>query len=106
MIKYTKYKMGIYSDGTIFGIKLFLISDNGVNVLYEKQYEEIMTDEQKQQVYEFCQELPKNVMNKLEIHIYTNCQDTYESCNNAVYRMWYSICLEHFLQEFNMVKNE
>jgi hypothetical protein len=98
--------MGFYSDGTIFGIKLFSISDDCVNILYEKLYQEIMTDEQKQYVYNFCQSLPKNIMNKLEIRIYTNCQDTYESCNNVVYKMWYPINLDDFLQEFNTLKNE
>ena len=42
------YKMGIYDNGNIFGIKMYNFNDDDfANILFEKTYNEIMSDEEK-----------------------------------------------------------
>ena len=40
--------MGIYDSGKIFGIRIYnFIDDDFANILFEKTYNEIMSDEEK-----------------------------------------------------------
>ena len=40
--------MGIYDNGNIFGIKMYNFNDDDfANILFEKTYNEIMSDEEK-----------------------------------------------------------
>ena len=51
------YKMGIYDSGIIFGIKMYNFNDDDFsNILFEKTYDEIMSDEEKKKVYLFYTE--------------------------------------------------
>ena len=57
--------MGIYDSGKIFGIRIYnFIDDDFANILFEKTYNEIMSDEDKKEAYLFYTKLN----NKNEIH--------------------------------------
>jgi hypothetical protein len=57
--------MGIYTNGTIFGIKIYNFNDDDfANILLEKKYDEIMSNEQMSEAYLFYTKLN----NKNEIH--------------------------------------
>jgi hypothetical protein len=56
--------MGIYDDGNILGIRIYNFNDDLSNILFEKTYNNIMSDEEKKEAYLFYNELN----NKNEIH--------------------------------------
>jgi hypothetical protein len=92
------YKMGIYDNGNIFGIKIYNFNDHDfANILFEKTYNEIMSDEEKKKVYLFYTELN----NKDEIHFqyYTECSSTY---GEGFFLMWYPMSLNLFLEKFGV----
>ena len=50
--------MGIYDSGRILGIKIYNFNDDEfANVLFEKTYSEIISDEEKKKAYLFYSEL-------------------------------------------------
>jgi hypothetical protein len=52
------YNMGIYDSGSVFGIKMYNFNDDDfANILFEKIYTEIMSDEEKKETYLFYSEL-------------------------------------------------
>ena len=52
------YNMGIYDSGSVFGIKIYNFNDDDfANILFEKIYTEIMSDEEKKETYLFYSEL-------------------------------------------------
>ena len=51
--------MGIYSNGSIFGILIYTLNDDNynINILFEEKYDEIMSHEQIRETYLFYKEL-------------------------------------------------
>ena len=99
--------MGIYDNGSIYGIKIYYLiddndnyNDNFVNILFEKTYNEIMSDEEKKKAYLFYTELN----NKTEIHFqyYTECSTTY---GKGIFFRWYPMSLNRFLELFTFECN-
>ena len=86
------YKMGIYDSGKIFGIKMYNFNED---ILFEKTYNEIMSDEEKKKAYLFYTKLN----NKTEISYYTECSSTY---GGGVFLMWYPMSLNLFLEKFGI----
>ena len=91
--------MGIYSSGDIYGIKIYLINDNDVNVLFEIKMDTIMSDEKKKEAKLFYNRLSENDRTKVRFEIYTECSSTY---NNEVFMMWEQITLDFFIQKFSI----
>jgi hypothetical protein len=90
--------MGIYVSGTLYGIRIHTINEEGhSNIVYEKQYEERMTVEQKREVQTEYEMLDKNDIFLFEI--YTECISTYEK-ENETCLMWYPISIQSFLEIF------
>jgi hypothetical protein len=90
--------MGIYDSGKFFGIRIYNFIDNDndfANILFEKTYNEIMTDEEKKEAYLFYSEL--NNKNEIHFKYYTECSSTYD---NGIFFMWYPISLNLFLEKF------
>ena len=57
--------MGIFSNGSIFGIRVYNFNEDDIsNILFEKIYNKIMSDEEKKNAYLFYNDLN----NKDEIH--------------------------------------
>ena len=89
--------MGIYENGTIYGIKMYQFNDDDLeNVLFEEKYEEIMNHSQINEAYLFYTMLN----NKKEIHFkyYTECSSTYDT---GTFFMWYPMSLKLFLEKFD-----
>ena len=84
--------MGIYDSGKIFGIKMYNFNED---ILFEKTYNEIMSDEEKKKAYLFYTKLN----NKTEIFYYTECSSTY---GGGVFLMWYPMSLNLFLEKFGI----
>ena len=94
--------MGIYDSGRIFGIKMYDFNDDDdfSNILFERTYNEIMSNEEKKKVYlfyTFYTEL--NTNNKIRFQYYTECSSTY---GKGTFLMWYPISLDIFLEKFNV----
>jgi len=83
--------MGIYSNGSIFGIGIY----NFNNTLFEQTYNVLMNDEQKKKAYLFYTELTNK--NDLFFRIYTECSSTY---NTELFMMWHPISFDIFLEKF------
>jgi hypothetical protein len=96
--------MGIYSNGTIFGIIIFnFTNDNFSNVLFEKKYDKMMTATQKEQAYIFYTSLDTD--GAYYFQICTECTSTYDISNTPKIQMaWYPLSLDAFLSKFSPVK--
>ena len=92
--------MGIYSNGTIFGITIYNFNDDHSNILFKRKYNELMNDEQKKEAYLFYNGL--NDKNNIFFKIYTECSSTLNIRDTATFMTWYRISLEEFLQLFNV----
>ena len=90
--------MGIYSNGSIFGITLYKVDVDGcIDVLFEKMCSEMMSNEEKKEAYLFYTELN----NKHEVHFkyYIECSSTYST---GKFFMWYKMSLDIFLEKFKV----
>ena len=121
--------MGIYSNGTIFGIKIYTFADNDADfstTLYEQVYDTIMSAEQKLESYVFYTELAQgfaesrersksaksvgfgrdevlyknNQSDQLRFQVYTKCISTLEPNDTETFMSWWPISLEQFLKHF------
>ena len=90
--------MGIYNNGSIFGIRIYNFDDDDFsNILFEKTYNEIMSDEEKIKAYLFYTEL--NNKNGIHFAYYTECSSTYDE---GLFLMWHPLSLNLFLEKFSI----
>ena len=89
--------MGIYSNGSIFGIQMYNFNDDISNILFEEKYDEIMSYNQMREAYLFYNNL--NDKNNIFFQIYTECTSTL-SYNRENCMMWYPMTLNVFLEKF------
>jgi len=90
--------MGIYDNGSIFGIKIYNFNnDDFANVLLEKTSSEIMSYEEREKAYLFYTEL--NNKNEIHFQYYTECSSTY---GKESFLMWYPMSLNLFLEKFSV----
>lgn len=90
--------MGIYENGTILGIKIYNFNEDDIsNILFEKTYNESMSNEEKKKAYLFYNEL--NNKNEISFQYYTKCSSTY---GKGTFLMWYPISLNLFLEKFGV----
>ena len=90
--------MGIYYNGSIFGIQIYDFNDNDVsNILFEEKYDEVMSYQQMREAYIFYTEL--NNKNELRFQYYTECSSTYDK---GTFFNWYPISLDIFLEKFGV----
>ena len=92
--------MGIYSSGSIFGIRIYYFNDNDIsNILFEEKYDEVMSYQQMREAYIFYYIL----YDKNEIHFktYTECISTLSN-NKDKFMMWYPLTLDTFLEKFGV----
>lgn len=91
--------MGIYNNGSIFGIKMYNFNDDidVDNILFEKIYNEIMSDEEKKKAYLCYTEM--NNKNEIQFQYYTECSSTY---GEGFFLMWIPMSLKLFLEKFGI----
>ena len=90
--------MGIYDNGSIFGIRIYNFNDDDVaNILFEKTYNEILNDEEKKEAYLFYTGL--NHKNEIRFQYYTECSSTYRK---GTYFDWYPLSLDLFVEKFSI----
>jgi hypothetical protein len=91
--------MGIYDNGSIFGIRIYNFNDDDfANILLEKTYNEIISDEEKKAAYLFYTEL--NNKNEIRFQYYTECSSS--SYGEGSFLMWYPLSLNLFLEKFGI----
>ena len=94
--------MGIYDNGTMWGIRIYNLNDNDFsNTLFERTYDVIMSDEQKKEAFLFYSELNNK---EVSFQIRTECSSTYDKHNHAKYLSWYPLSLNLFLEKFGDCK--
>ena len=94
--------MGIYTNGSIFGIMMYTVgsdTDDTIITLFTKQYDMILSDEEKKEAYTFYTELIDK--NDICFKFYTECTSTHD-LKNKNYMMWHPMTLKHFLDNFNI----
>ena len=90
--------MGIYSNGSIFGIQIYNFNDDDIsNILFEEKYDEVMSYTQMREAYLFYTNL--NDKNNIFFKIYTECTSTL-SYNKHNFMMWHPLSLDTFLEKF------
>ena len=88
--------MGIYNNGTIFGIRIYNFNDDECsNILFEEKYIEVMSHEQMKEAYLFYTEL--NNKDGIHFQYYTECFSTY---GEGTFLMWHPLSLNMFLEKF------
>jgi len=88
--------MGIYNNGTIFGIRIYNFNDDECsNILFEEKYIEVMSHEQMREAYLFYTEL--NNKDGIHFQYYTECFSTY---GEGTFLMWHPLSLNMFLEKF------
>jgi hypothetical protein len=92
--------MGIYNNGSIFGIKIYNFNDDDfANILFEEKYDEKMSYGQMREAYLFYTEL--NNKNELRFQYYTECSSTI-SYGKDNFMMWQPFPLDTFLEKFGV----
>lgn len=92
--------MGIYSDGGIFGIKMYTFNDDNIcNILFEKKYDQVMSSIQMREAFLFYNGLTDK--NKIFYQIYTECSSTL-SYNIDTFMMWEPLSSDTFLEKFGI----
>jgi len=92
--------MGIYSNVSIFGIRIYIYdNDDSIDTLFEKKYHEIMNHKQMSEAYLFYSQL--NNKNKIHFQIYTDCSRRL-SYNRDNFIMWQPLPLNTFLEKFGV----
>ena len=92
--------MGIYSNGSIFGIQIYNFNDDDIsNILFEEKYDEVMSYHQMREAYLFYINL--NDKNKIYFKIYTECSSTL-NYNSDNFMMWQPLSLDTFLEKFGI----
>ena len=90
--------MGIYNNGSIFGIRIYNFNDDDfANILFEKIYDEMICYGQMRETYLFYTELHNK--NELRFQYYTECSSTY---GEEIYLDWYPMSLNLFLEKFGV----
>jgi hypothetical protein len=90
--------MGIYNNGTIFGIRIYNFNDDECsNILFEEKYIEVMSHEQMKEAYLFYTEL--NNKDGIHFQYYTECFSTY---GEGTFLMWCPLSLNMFLEKFSI----
>ena len=93
--------MGIYSNGSIFGIQIYNFNDNDFsNILFEEKYDEVMSYHQMREAYLFYTNL--NDKNEIHFKIYTECSSTLNPYNKEIFMEWYPMSLDIFLEKFGV----
>jgi len=93
--------MGIYSNGSIFGIQIYNFNDNDFsNILFEEKYDEVMSYHQMREAYLFYTNL--NDKNEIHFKIYTECTSTLNPYNKEIFMEWYPMSLDTFLEKFGV----
>ena len=88
--------MGIYSSDTIFGLKIYNFNDDDIaNILFEKKYDKIISNEQMREAYLLYIEM--NNKNDIRFQYYTECSSTY---GKETYFSWCPMSLNLFLEKF------
>ena len=91
--------MGIYADDRIFGIQIYNFNEDDVsNILFEKKYNDVASDEQMKEAYLFYTNL--NDKNNISFKIYTKCSSTFDNYNKDNFMMWHPLPFTTFLAEF------
>jgi hypothetical protein len=95
--------MGIYTNGTVFGITMYNFADGDdlSNTLFEEKYEEIMSHEQMREAYLYYTTLSEINKNGILFKIYTECTSTHDIVDKQ-FMMWYPISLNEFLKKINI----
>jgi hypothetical protein len=89
--------MGIYSNGSIFGIQIYNFNDDLSNILFEEKYDEVMSYHQMREAYIFYSILYDK--NNIHFKIYTECSTTY---GEGTYFNWSPMSLNLFLEKFGI----
>jgi hypothetical protein len=88
--------MGIYPSGIVYGIKIYNLLDDVSNILFERQYNDVMNYNNRKETKLFYDNIPENTKKYLRFLIYTECSS---SCEDD-FMIWYPISLDVFLKEF------
>jgi hypothetical protein len=92
--------MGIYSNGSIFGIQIYNFNDDDMsNILFEEKHDEIMSYTQMREAYLFYNNL--NDKNNIFFKIYTESTSTL-SYNKDNCMMWQPLPFDTFLEKFGL----
>lgn len=95
--------MGIYSNGNIFGIRMYKFNEEEDSVtLYEQKWEEIMSAEQMREAYLFYTQIQANEANNIFFKFYTECSSTLDCKNKDVYYAWHPMPLNTFVEKFGI----
>lgn len=90
--------MGIYSNGTIYGLQIYKFNDDDVSyVLFEEKYAEPMTPQQMQEAYLLYTTMKEH---PLRFKVYMECSSTLNYNGRETFMQWVPYTLQAFLETF------
>lgn len=93
--------MGIYTNDTIYGIRIYNFDDDEFcNILFETKFDKIMSHEQMREAYLAYMLLDDKT--NLFFKFYTECMSTLNKYNNDTFMDWYPMTLNTFLDNFEI----
>lgn len=93
--------MGIYSDGKIYGIAWVHSHNDNVDS-YIKKKTNVLTDEERQEIYtEFLRLIPEKDRSLYRYSVYTRCYTTYEQVEELSFSwMWFPLEVKYMMEYF------
>ena len=89
--------MGIYNNGTIFGIQMYNFNDDDIsNILFEEKYDDVMSYNKLREAYLFYTGI--NDKNNICLKMYTECTSTLKE-NKHNFMTWQPLSLNTFLEK-------
>lgn len=90
--------MGIYSNGTIYGIRIYKFENDIGKTMFEHKSVVTMTQAEMREAYLFYTTLEY----KTDIHFeyYTECSSTLNPHNSEECMLWYPISHDTFMETF------
>lgn len=95
--------MGIYNDGNIYGV--YWVDEENNNE-YEKTYSKVLTEEQRQEIYDdFIRFIPEDKRSLYRFRVYTRSYTTYEPVEELSFCfMWWPLEVKYLLEYFEKGK--
>ena len=88
-----------YTTNGIYGVKIYTYINRDFTVIFEQQFNTLMSNEIITEVKTFYKNLDENIKKKLKFQIYRNCKSIEDEDNCMI---WFDISLNKFITYFGI----
>jgi len=88
-----------YTTNGIYGVKIYTYINRDFTVIFEQQFNTLMSNEIITEVKTFYKNLDENIKKKLKFQIYRNCKSIEDEDTCMI---WFDISLNKFISYFGI----